>query len=64
MTAMIFPYRELVEVRRDNAQTARDIAWNDFLLTVGTLRVAQDAMDAAHRRFMQAEKELETARAR
>lgn len=46
-------------IRAESLQLTRDNAWQEFLRTVSVLRVAQEAMDDAHRRFIAADKDLE-----
>lgn len=49
-------------MRAESLQLTRDNAWQEFLRTVSVLRVAQEAMDKAHREYMQADKDLEKRR--
>lgn len=52
MTAMIFPFRELQQLREDNRSIAEENAWNEFLALTREMVDAQNRMHEAHKRYL------------
>lgn len=50
--AMVFPFRDLQEMRRENHERAVDNAWQDFLTRTEEMVRAQHAMNEAHLRWL------------